>query len=174
MRRPSFKVLFWLWPIAYLVVIPFAIATAEYLRPRAPVAARLGAAFLLIYTVLWFPFNAVFLSAITAAQSDPLQEVELGLLLTVVGNLASSLFWAIALFEGVWATVLLKEKGTDLLAGWAFALGIAATVTYFVIRYTGPYRPAEIVHTLLIVCMVLGIGSLAFSMAQSSRNLGQE
>ena len=168
-RLPSFRSLQWLLPVAFLAVVPFSVAAAEYLKPRAPASAKIGAAFFLLYAVLWMPFNAVNRAANVVVQAEPLRESDLSLLLTVVGNLSAPLFWAIALFQIAWAAALLKATGRELFAGRAFALGAVSTVTYYVMRYTAPYGVAEMVHNLLLACMVLGVGALGLAMLEASR-----
>ena len=170
MRQPAYRLLFWLWPVAYLFAIPFAIAAREHLQSTAPASARIGSAFVLIYTGLWFVYHAVIMATISLAQSDPVNESQVGLLFTVVGALSSPLFWAIAIFEGTWAIASLKRDGIERFAGWSFALGSVTTIVYFIMRYTGPYRPAELVHELLILFMIVGIGSLGLSMFRQAEN----
>lgn len=175
LRQPSYRLLFWLWPIAYLAVIPFGLAAREYLHSFSPVAARLGSAFLLLYAGLWFVFHAVIMAGITTAQAYPVDETQLSLIFTLTGTLGSPLFWAIALFEAIWATSLLRRPGLPRVAGWSFILGAASSILYFVLRYTGPFRPAEMIHEALILFMILGVGSLSITLLrEAGRNATSE
>ena len=174
-QRPSYQLLFWLWPLAYLAVIPFSLAAREYLHSFSPVAARLGSAFLLLYAGLWFVFHAVIMAGISVAQSDPVNETQLSLIFTLTGTLGSPLFWAIALFEGIWGTSLVRQRGLPRVAGCSFILGAASSVLYFVMRYTGPFRPAEIIHEALILFLILGVGLLSIAiLREAGRNAATE
>jgi hypothetical protein len=168
LRQPSYQLLFWLWPIAYLAAIPFSLGAREYLHSFSPVAARLGSAFLLLYAGLWFVFHAVVMAGISVARADPVDETQLSLIFTLTRTLGSPLFWAIALFEAIWATSLLRQRGLPRVAGWFFVLGAASSVLYFVLRYTGPFRPAEIMHEVLIFFMILGVGSLSITLLREA------
>lgn len=170
MRQPAYRLAFWLWPLAYLSVIVTALATHQYLRFEHPVLAKIGCAFLLLYAVLWFVFHGVIMAAISVAQMEPVDESQLSGFLILVGTLGSPLFWAIAIFEATWGAALLQRQGTDRVAGWAFVLGSISSVLYFVMRYTGPFRPAELVHEFLILFMIIGIGSLGFSLLRAGEN----
>ncbi len=172
-RRSTFKLLFWAWPIAYLAVIPFALAVKGYLSSLSPVSARIGSAFLLLYSGLWFVYYAVLMTAISLVQSQPVNESQFSLLLSIVWNLASPIFWAIVIWMGSWAVALIKRKGLELLAGWVFALSAVSSVVYFIMRFTGPYRPAEIVHEFLIIFMIVGVSSLSISMIQKAGSSSQ-
>jgi hypothetical protein len=170
MRRPAYQALFWLWPLAYLAVIPFALAAQDHLRPLSPAAARIGSAFLLLYAGLWLVYHALIMAGISVAQVDPVNEGQLGLIFTTTATLASPLFWALILFEASWASTLLRRQGLERVAGWAFALGSASSLIYFIMRYTGPFRPAEVVHEFLILFMILGVGALAISMVRTAED----
>ena len=170
MNRPAYGILFWLWPIAYLAVVPFALAVRQYLLVSAPTISRIGTAFLLLYAGLWFVFNASHMAAIELAREELLSETVFGALLTFVGTLGSPLFWAITIFMGCWAIELLNRRGLDRISGFAFALGSFTSLVYFVMRYTGPYQLAEIVHEFLILFMIIGVGSLGVSLIRQGRN----
>jgi hypothetical protein len=53
-------------------------------------------------------------------------------------------------------------------AGWFFVLGSASSLLYFVLRYTGPFRPAEVMHEVLILFMILGVGSLSIALLREA------
>lgn len=169
MREGSYQLLFWLWPVAYLAVIPFALAVRDYLLTSSPALARLGSVFLLLYVGLWFVFRAVIMAGLALAQNDPVNEAQLGFVFTLTGTLGSPLFWAIALFEACWAAPLLGRGGLHRAAGWAFCLGSISSLVYFVMRYTGPYRLAEIVHEGLIVFMIVGVACLSVLLLRAAR-----
>lgn len=167
-RQGSYRLLFWIWPIAYLAVIPFALAAGDYLQDTSPALARLGSAFLLLYVGLWFVFRATIMAGFAIAQANPVDESQLGFAFTLTGTLASPLFWAIALFEASWAAPLVARGGLHRLSGWTFALGAVSSVVYFVMRYTGPYQFAEIVHEALILFMIVGVGCLSVLLLRAS------
>jgi len=169
-RRSSYQLLFWLWPVAYLAGLPFSLAAGKYLQVISPTWARLGTAFLLLYAGLWFVFHAVIMAGISIAQTDPVPEVHLSLIFVLTGTLGSPLFWGITLFEAFWAACLLRGKGLHRVAGWAFSLGSVSSLVYFVMRYTGPYRVAEVFHELLILFMIIGVGSLAGLMLNAAKS----
>ena len=170
MSKPIYGILFWIWPIAYLAVVPFALAVQQYLLASAPTLANIGTAFLLLYAALWFVFHASIMASIGLSGQEPLSENELGALLTFVGTIGSPLFWAITIFMGCWATELFNRKGLDRISGVAFALGSCTSLVYFIMRYTGPYRTAEIVHEFLILFMIVGIGALGVSLIREVRS----
>lgn len=170
MQRPIYRLAFWLWPLAWLSLVVVALAGYEYLRLESPVLARIGFAFLLLNIGLWFAYHAVIMAAISVAQANPTDERQLGAFLTLIRTMGSPLFWSITLFEACWGVVLLKRSGSDRVVGWAFILGAICSLAYFVMRYIAPNRPAEIVHTLLIIFMVIGVGSLGRSLLRATND----
>lgn len=168
MRRREHELLFWLWPVAFLALIPFGVAARDYVARYSPVAATVGTAFLLLNAAIWFVYHAAIMASFGLAKADPVNETQLSLILTFVGTLASPLFVAFALYAGAWALALAGRAGSDGIAGWCFAAGSVSSMVYFVMRYTGPYRPAEIVHELMILFMLAGVGILGVSMLRAT------
>ena len=169
MSQPSFKILFWIWPVAYLAVIPFALAVRIYLKDTAPIIALIGTAFLLLYACIWFVWHGSMMASTALASQESFPENEFAAMLTLVGTLGSPLFWSITISLGSWSIPLLKRIGMDRISGIAFMLGSFSSLAYFIMRYTGPFRTAEIVHELLILFMIIGVGSLGLSMIKASK-----
>jgi len=168
-RRSYYQFLFWLWPVAYLVVIPFSLAAGKYLQTICPVWARLGTAFLLLYAGLWFVYHAVTMAGISIAQADPVNEAQLSLIFVLTGTLGTPLFWTITLFEASWAACLLRRGGLQGFTGRAFLLGSISSLVYFFMRYTGPHRVAEVFHELLILFMIIGVGGLGLLLVDAAK-----
>jgi hypothetical protein len=166
-RRSSYQLLFWLWPLAYLAAIPFSLAAGNYLKTLSPAWSRLGTAFLLLYAGLWFVYHAMIMAGFSIAQADPVNEVQLSLIFILTRTMGSPLFWAIIFFEASWATCLVRRSGLHGFTGWAFLLGSISSLIYFFMRYTGPYRVAEVFHEILILFMIAGIGSFGILLLRS-------
>ena len=166
LRRGAYQLLFWLWPIAYLAVVPFAIGARDYLRPQSPFWADVGAVFLLLYAGVWFVFHATVMLGIGMANATPVDEAALLSAFALTGVVVAPLFWFISLFEISWGLALLGRGDRAGLA-WILLIGAALSLVYFVMRLTGPMFVAELIHEGLIVCMVLGVGGISRDMLAS-------
>jgi hypothetical protein len=124
----------------------------------------------LAFSIVWIVCSTGYLAIVGLPPEPPglLETVEL---LRQPSYQLLFWLWPIALFEAIWATSLLRRPGLPRVAGWSFILGAASSILYFVLRYTGPFRPAEMIHEALIFFMILGVGSLSITLLiEAGRN----
>ncbi len=93
---------------------------------------------------------------------------QFALLGTVSFELTKWLLGAGTISFAAYAIALLKLEGLHRWAGWVFALSSVSWLIYAIMRSSGPFFPAEIIHEIAIFSMLGSVGLLGLIMFRTA------